>query len=149
MWDAQFVPKHKFAALESWLFKYYRLKYSTGTQEVLDRIEHKCSECSQLLMSSCVQFVFEKFGFHVIDDQAICYIFKAFISYSERWNFVLHSFTRRKHFILGTNTDLLSKPICYSDSYEYRSPDSSSKGEGGWEGQQGVSLQPDRIVIRT
>ena len=28
-------------------------------------------------------------------------------------------------------------------------PDSSSEGEGGGEGQPGVSIQPDRIVIRT
>jgi hypothetical protein len=45
--------------------------------------------------------------------------------------------------------DQLSKPICDSDSEEYRGPDSSSAGEGGWEGQPGVFLQPDRIVTRT
>jgi hypothetical protein len=45
-------------------------------------------------------------------------------------------------------TDQLYKPICDSDSDGYRGPDSSSEGEGGWEGQPGVSLQPDRIVTR-
>jgi hypothetical protein len=40
----------------------------------------------------------------------------------------------------------LYKAICDSDSDEYRGPDSSSKGEGGWEGEPGVSLQTDRIV---
>jgi hypothetical protein len=35
---------------------------------------------------------------------------------------------------------------CDSDSDEYRGPDSNSEGEGGWEGQPGVSIQPDRIA---
>jgi hypothetical protein len=51
----------------------------------------------------------------------------------------------KKHKLLAQ----ISYPICDSDSDEYRGPDSSSKGEGGWEGQPGVSLQPDRIVTRT
>jgi hypothetical protein len=44
--------------------------------------------------------------------------------------------------------DQLSKLICDSDSDEYRGPDSSSAGEGGWDGQPGVSIQPDWTVTR-